>query len=347
MIQVEVARRRSVRSALARSQGRPHPHKDLWRARTYFAWACVVAVVAVGLLPAACVAGGYALKSEAAPGIRLAMFGGALWSLALLLMAIGVGITGQRMGILWTARNTYSLSKLQITLWTLVVMAGLATVVACRVHGLFVAASPAGFASALDIYIPSELLAVMGISIGSAAAVPAILSVKARSDAVPKDQLAAATSRTGAPVEAIGRVAARSSDYPPLMQDLFQGDDVAKTGTVDIGKVQQAIVTLILLATYLGMLAELFMEGSWTVPAGLKVSTTPMPAMSQTFVYLLGISHAGYLAYKAAPAAPGTSGAMSASAMAPAPGSQLPRPAPPTLTAANRKFTRDDEGKPS
>jgi hypothetical protein len=344
MIKVEVARRRGARAMRSRRMGGSGPRKVLWRARVYFFCSCAVAVWAICVVPAIYAASGGKAGGEFAGWLRLAIFAGSLWSLALLLMSIGVGITGQRMGVLWTARNTYSLSRLQVALWTLIVMAGLAAAVVCRAHGLFVPAGSSGFAGALDVRISSELLTVLGVSIGSAAAVPAILSVKAKSDDPPRAQLAAATRRVGSRIDAVGQVATRPSDYPPLIEDLFQGDDVATAGAVDIGKVQQAIVTLILLAAYLGMLAELFITGSWKSSPGLSSSTTLMPGISETFVYLFGISHVGYLAYKAVPAGPATSGAVSRGPTTPKPGSHLPRPQPPSLAGARAALSQGDIG---
>lgn len=342
MISVETARRRGARALRSRRLGGAGPRKVVWRARAYFIWACGIAITAFFLLPALYKASGGLATVDAARWLRLTIFGGALWSFSLLLVTIGVGITGQRMGVLWTARNTYSLSKLQVTLWTLIVMAGLAALVVCRAYGLLIPEGSSGLAGALEIRIPSELLTVLGISIGSAAAVPAILSVKAQSDNASQVQLAAANRRAGTRLDAVGKVVTRPSDYPPLIEDLFQGDEVAKAGTVDIGKVQQAIVTLILLASYLGMLAELFFAGTWKPYTGISASTTPLPAMSETFVFLLGISHVGYLAYKAAPAAPGTSGAVSRGATTPTPSSQMPRPQPPNLAEARAALSQGD-----
>jgi len=297
---------------------------------------------AYGLLGLALAAGSlivlpwFGIRSEAVPAqtayagtLRLAAFVGSLLSLLACFVAIGLAVTGQRVGMLWTARNAYSLSRLQMAMWTLLVLAALAAVVACRAFGLFVQPDSAGVLGAVNIVIPPELLAVMGISITSAVATPAILSVKASSSPDSPQQVEAATARTGALVHAVGRLAVRDPDCPPLVRDLFQGDEVAKAGLVDMGKVQQAVVTLILWTAYLAMLAQLFLSGDPHDKS--TVGATTLPPLSETFVYLLGISHAGYLAFKATPAPGGTPTGNASASPAAAPS---PRPLPPPINAS-------------
>ncbi|MBB3193791.1 hypothetical protein [Roseateles terrae] len=258
--------------------------------------------------------------------LRLVMFAGSLAAMVTTMLAIGVGVTGQRMGVLWSTRNSYSLSRLQICMWTLLVLSAIAAVAACRAHGLFVPAGTGGMEGALNIVIPEELLWVMGISVTSAAAAPAILSVKAQSENVTGPSVSDAERRVGARLGTVGKVVIRDPASDPMVKDLFQGDEVSKAGTVDIGKLQQGVVTFILWSLYLGMLARLLYTGdsASTATGGL----TQLPKMSDSLVYLLGISHAGYLAYKAAPATTVSAevkGAPSPSTMATA------RPLPPAL----------------
>lgn len=265
--------------------------------------------------------------APAALFVRIAMFTGNLAALAAVLTAIGVSITGQRMGILWSARNVYSLSRLQMVLWTLLILSGLATLVGCRYFGLLLSPAAGGAANALAIKIPNELLMVMGISLGSGTLASGILSVKTMGEPATSTAIQAATQRTGGDLNINGNVASRPLDCPPLLRDLFQGDDVAKVGTVDIGKVQQAVVTVLLWFCYLAMLAEMFIKGVSIEPDKLPGGST-LPIMSEAFVYLLGISHAGYLLLKAVP---GPGGGGTAAQQSLQPSETMPRPAPPTL----------------
>lgn len=263
--------------------------------------------------------------------IRVGLFLGCVLTLWTWMVAVGVGVSGQRMGVLWSSRNTYSLSRLQIVMWTLLVLSALAAVVVSRAFGLFADGGTGGFSSALNIHIPGELLAVMGISVASGAAAPAILSLKSQAAPPSEAQLVRATQRVGGDVEAAGGVAIRPENCPPLVKDIFQSDDIANAGCVDIGKVQQAVVTLILWLVYLGMLIVMFWSGEAPPPTPLPKGWVPhgsaLPAMSDGFVYLLGISHAGYLAYKAAPSPTGGTDSAATSAST----TTTPRPQPPQM----------------
>ncbi|WP_457337479.1 hypothetical protein [Rhizobacter sp. P5_C2] len=287
-----------------------------------------------------------AIASDPASYIRLAIFLTCLATLLSWFLSVGVGVTGQRAGILWTSRNTYSLSRLQLTLWTWLIMSTLMAVVVCRMCKLFFPIEAGGIDGAMNLIIPNELLQVMGISLGSAAITPLILASKSQptpsstlqtgvsSTPVSNAQLDAAADRVGAPLQAMGTVMVRDPNSPPLFKDFFQGDEIAKAGLVDMGKVQQAIVTIVLFGSYLAMVLNMFYTGD--VSAHPKMpGTTELPALSQTFVNLLGISQLGYLALKATPAAATTStnaGALSDPTTPVAlPSQVLPRPLPPDI----------------
>lgn len=322
MLTIQSSRPASVTSP--RQHAKTLPGKP-FKPSKYFTIGFLLGLGALVALPAYWVSRGGHAGHDLAWAVRLVVFVGSLFALMAMLAAVGVAVTGQRVGVLWTSRNTYSLSRLQVTMWTLLVLAALAAVAALRAQGLFVDQAPAGLAGALAIAIPNELLAVMGISILSAAAAPAILSVKSRSDTATSRQIEAAEVRVGGKVEAMGSVAVRPDDCPPLVRDLFQGDEVSKAGTVDIGKLQQAIVTVILWGTYLAMVAGLFVAGT------SQEGVTPLPPLSETFVFLLGISHVGYLAYKASPSSTGGATPASPSASPASPSQALPRPLPPAI----------------
>jgi hypothetical protein len=291
--------------------------------------------IVAGLIIAAVVLG-FAPQVLAGGTARVVTFVGSLFGIAMLMVGIGVALTGQRMGILWSTRNTYSLSRLQITLWTLLVFSALAAACACRAYGLFTeAGGPGTLATAMGIHIPNALLAAMGISVASAAASPAILSMKSQGAAPSQTDMQTAAKRFGGDVFAVGRVMVRPDDCPPLVKDLFRSDDAAAAGTVDVGKVQQFIVTLLLLSVYFAMLLQMFWSGQAPDLADPKAKgVTALPPLSDGFVWLMGVSHAGYLAYKAAPAsaaAPGGAPGARTEGTTAADVSTLPRPQPPRL----------------
>jgi hypothetical protein len=72
---------------------------------------------------------------------------------------------------------------------------------------------------------------------------------------------------------------------------MFRGDE-SDADLVDFSKVQQFILTTLLVVVYAAALFALFAE-----PSAIKA----FPTVSTGFLALLGISHAAYLGYKMSP----------------------------------------------
>ena len=197
-----------------------------------------------------------------------------------LLAAVGAGVAikDHPLGVVIDKRNKLSLSKLQMFLWTAVVIPALATLVAYRIfHG-------SGM-DAAKIAIPGEVLAAMGISAASMVATPAVLSLK--------------------PEEGDQRVAIRPDDQRVSLVDLVRGDEEGNKDTIDLSKLQNFAITLLLIGIYAAVLYDRIPAIAWPVlvKGGKETLDTlnSLPPLSKEFVELMAISHAGYLLYKAAP----------------------------------------------
>lgn len=95
-----------------------------------------------------------------------------VWIITILIMVIllalaGHEINGQWFGILIDTRNKFSLSRLQITLWTIIVLSAYLTMAIIRVSAMVSETSPLNQQQALDIRFPEELILAMGISAAS------------------------------------------------------------------------------------------------------------------------------------------------------------------------------------
>ncbi len=195
-------------------------------------------------------------------------FGWAVSAAVLLVIAallggvIGRGPTG----ILIDTRGRYSLTQLQLTLWTLVVVSMLSGLVWGRLTG--------GFPTdAFGFNIPGELLAVLGISIGSAASSTV---VKAYKDTVTPRSIAASDSLI---------------DSPHFAQIFLEEEGPMADKVVDITKFQNFWFTILLVFGYVALVIA-------TIHKVKSIGDFVLPGFSQTFVLLLGISHAGYVAGK-------------------------------------------------
>jgi hypothetical protein len=241
-------------------------------------------------LPIALIAAGLAVAANFGSVYRGYAFLGTVLLLAAELWIIGWLVNGRPIGAFIDNRNRISLSKLQAGAWTVIVLAALATAAAFNILGQ---GSDTGTVTNLDVTIPGELLLAMGISATSLVATPALLSLK--SDETPTDAaMTQAAQKLNLPsVEATGKVLNKASPAAASWGDLVTGDEVGNAGSPDLGKIQQVLITLVLLGSYAAYVYLDFCSSAAPVHA--------LPALDKSFVWLLGISHASYLAYKAAP----------------------------------------------
>lgn len=216
------------------------------------------------------------------------------WLTILLLMALfaliaGHGVTGTWLGVLIDTRNKVSLSRLQMTLWTVLILSGFLTAVLANLS--------AGVLEPLAISVPPELWLLMGISTASMVGSPLILSVKRNRTSTEVDKqhaLDKLARRSVDPSQVTfrGQLVENHSVDAARIADLFQGSETGNVGLLDMGKLQMFFFTLVLLFAYGTALAGAFSSGE-TVSA--------LPALDGGMLALLGISHAGYLVNKALP----------------------------------------------
>jgi hypothetical protein len=209
-----------------------------------------------------------------------------LVAMVVMLRAIGIALNDRPAGVLVDNRNRISLSKAQMIGWTVLVLSALTTLAATQLAGLDKAPT--------SLTISTTLLTLMGISVASVAATPALLSLK--------------------PAAVDSRDAADQARWT----DLVQGDDEANKDSIDISKVQQLLISLLVMGVYLFLVGNMLRYGAGadataaanaagtdaaTVAAAIAANAgrIGLPAPSADLVWLIGISHAGYLSYKAVP----------------------------------------------
>jgi hypothetical protein len=198
----------------------------------------------------------------------------AVSAVVLVAIAVWLGMSIRRsvFGVLIDSRGRYSLSQFQLVLWTLVLLSLIAGVFWGRLLG-------DAEGGALNFTIPSEVLMVLGINLGSTTLAKAIKTSK---DTTRPETVAASDERD-----------------PPRFQQVFlleEGEMADKV--VDVTKLQKFAVTLILLVAYVALAIT-------TIDAAASISDIrSLPGFAATFVTLLGLSHAGYLGGKL-PSPPG------------------------------------------
>ncbi len=214
--------------------------------------------------------------------------------LTLFILIIGHGVTGRLIGVLIDERNRLSLSRLQLTTWTIVILSAFITATDWNLIN-----SRSG---SLVIVLPPEVWLLLGISTASFVASSLILSNKTKTPANQAEaqrQLASKAQQedyeNDLGVVLHGQVPYNTRPEYANLIDLFQGDEVGNFSNLDISKVQMFLFTLILVVVYAASLYTMFAN------ANPIKGITSFPALDLNLIVLLGISHASYLSFKAVP----------------------------------------------
>jgi hypothetical protein len=199
---------------------------------------------------------------------------------------MGWRITGQALGALIDGKKgRMSMSRLQTLLWTILVLAAYLTA--------FIVNVSLHVKNPLEVAIPGELLAAMGISLTSLAGTKLVLGYKQNQPntaGVPARVIQTLQERQVA-FDATTRVLYASRAQ---ISDVFQGDTPESATFLDLGKVQLFYITIALVAGYAIATGDLLSH----VSVGNPVAS--LPGLDKSFVALLALSHAGYLTTKAA-----------------------------------------------
>ena len=183
--------------------------------------------------------------------------------LVLLLLAMGIGkqTTNRLLGILIDGRGRYSLTHFQIVVWTLVILSS--------AIGVLIAD---GF-NPTNFGFSPQLLGLMGISAGSAVLAT---SVKGSKDAPGST---ANVARAGTFTLSDNTTTTITPHFAQIWLE-EEGDQADKV--VDITKYQNFIFTLVVVGFYVTI--------AW--------NTGGLPVLPDNVVWLVGISHAGYVGAK-------------------------------------------------
>lgn len=203
-----------------------------------------------------------------------------------LIELLGMAIDGTPFGILIDERNKVSLSRLQATVWTVIVVSGFAAIGLGRMT--------ANVPDPLAVAIPEELLWVLGISATALVGTPLIHRIQA--DAPPATVRTAATATPPAGTAPLGRLLVNTDVSGAKWTDIFKGEDAPTANLIDLGKVQMFYFTVVAALVYTLAIAQALGGDTSVVPNGL-------PAISSGLAAVLGLSNGAYLVNKAVPRA--------------------------------------------
>ena len=182
---------------------------------------------------------------------------------ALLLLAYLVGRQGKRgtLGIFIDGRGRYSLTHFQIVLWTIVILSSVIGILIS--HGF----------DTKDLQIPPQLLGLMGISAGSGVLATGVKGTKDGPGST------ANIARSGTFTLSGG---VQTTIVPRFAQIWLEEEGDQADKVVDITKYQNFIFTLVIIGVYVAM--------AW--------KSGKLPTLPDNVVWLIGISHAGYVGGK-------------------------------------------------
>lgn len=215
----------------------------------------------------------------------------ALWGIeaaliAGLMIAIGIAACGKPSGILIDVRNRASLSRFQLVAWMILIMSAYLTAILLRL----------GRSDPLAIELAPQLWGLLGISVASSAGRSAIHYVKRRT--IPPisiyDHAAAAMGRSIPQVRASasGVIAGNASPADASLVDVFTGDELSNATTVDLGKVQMFLFTLMALLAYAVAISRV-------MPQAAQAAIFVFPVPGTSLLSLLALSHCAYVGGKA------------------------------------------------
>jgi len=188
------------------------------------------------------------------------------------------------LGIFVSERNLVSLSRIQLVAWTVIVFSAYLVILLQRIR--------CGVPDPLAVNLDPNLWAVLGISTASFVGTPMVLDAKTRKTADPQavNTASVALNENAGAIQqnSKGTLYCNSKPSDARFTDIFQGDEIGDTAYVDISKVQMFLLTVFILAAYCHDLCT-----------NLSTGSLVLPPLSQSELQLLGLSHAGYLTYKA------------------------------------------------
>lgn len=171
------------------------------------------------------------------------------WLANLLLMSAFVLIAGKSITQRWRGafideRNKVSLSRLQMLLWTVVVLSAYLAAALARV-------AEGNVPDPLAIAVPNTLWMLLGISTTSLVGSPLIKGAKAE-------------RRGGGGQAAANPIDRNESSGDARWTDLFKGEETSNFAYLDIAKVQMFFFTLVLVFAYIMLIGRAMAGGSFT-----------------------------------------------------------------------------------
>lgn len=201
------------------------------------------------------------------------------------IIAIGKSINGRSTGILIDERKVMSLSRFQITIWTVIIVSAYFTIASARIY--------AGTPDPLAIGIDWRLWALLGISSTSLVGTPLILDSKKRK-AIKDEEKGKLRDGVDSGKNVEGIVFVNEDVKDAKFSDMFEGDEAKNEAQIDMSKIQMFFFTIISALSYIVLLFNMLN----TSEPSILTNPASLPVLPEGLIALLTISHGAYLTNK-------------------------------------------------
>jgi hypothetical protein len=274
------------------------------------------------------ISGWFAKASPQTGSISLALpMTAMLFSIALLVIALGLGKKGRAFGVWINQENRMSLARMQVSLWTIVVLGAFAAMALFNIgmlsepfRALNIVAETAADQTVRDRakaaisnfttfpWIPAMILAALGIAVASPMISALIKSGATKGPSVDLHEGAQATDKSGIgrfrDPSSEGTLEVRPTPQAASLADFFIGEQETDKHLIDVSRLQNVVITVILVGCYATLLFGYVRDISPDVIVralhdnGAVFPSLPDPGA--IFTTLLAASHATYLIAKQA-----------------------------------------------
>ena len=204
-----------------------------------------------------------------------------LFSFAGVFIMVGLRAKGKMLGVTIDSRNRFSLSRLQISIWTILVLASI-------VSALSINAFETVGGNLPTLTIDWTLITLLGLATASSLAGPGALATRTAERASLTDEF-----KVFGKSHLQGKVLINLSPEKAELSDFVTGEEAGNFGTIDLARLQMLLITAVVWIIYLTYLAVKF-EASGS-------AIEEFPVFDTTTLALIGASHAGYISGKLIP----------------------------------------------
>ncbi|WP_444997829.1 hypothetical protein [Aliikangiella sp. IMCC44359] len=214
--------------------------------------------------------------------------------IVIFILCLGKKINNCYFGVLINDQNIISLSRFQMTLWTIIIISFFAALVMARVKSEMVF-------NPMNIQIPWEIWTLLGIQVSAMVGSPLIASNKGNKDAQNSQKTKDATQVVAKSLnksvddvlkQSKGLLYCNPKSEEADFSDMFKGEEVGNRHSIELARLQMFLFTVVVAAVYIASMTNMMIHGD------ILMESISFQPIDQGLLTLMGISNGGYLVNK-------------------------------------------------